>query len=114
MAFANPRGALFIHPTTLYGACKQFNEHVAHHYRTVRGLDNIGFRKSVACGLGPFGVNVNVVAPGIVETDIGRALPGEVKARFVADIVLDRIGQPEDVAHLVTFLCSDRARHIHG
>lgn len=74
----------------------------------------IGLSKSVARDLGPYGVNVNVVAPGIVETDMVRALPEEVKQGFVDQIVLGRIGQPEDVAHLVTFLCSDRARHIHG
>jgi 3-oxoacyl-[acyl-carrier protein] reductase len=74
----------------------------------------IGLSKSVARDLGPFGVNVNVVAPGIVETDMVRALPAEVKDRFVAGIVLGRIGRPEDVAYLVAFLCSERARHIHG
>jgi 3-oxoacyl-[acyl-carrier protein] reductase len=74
----------------------------------------IGLTKSVARDLGPYGVNVNAVAPGITETDMVRALPDEVKARFVADIVLGRMGQPEDVAHLVTFLCSENARHITG
>ena len=74
----------------------------------------IGLSKSVARDLGPCGVNVNVVAPGIVETDMVRALPADVRDRFLAEIVLGRIGQPEDVAALVAFLCSDRARHIHG
>jgi len=74
----------------------------------------IGLTKSVARDLGPYGVNVNVVAPGIVETDMVRALPAEVREGFVDQIVLGRIGQPEDVAHLVTFLCSDKAGHILG
>ena len=74
----------------------------------------IGLSKSVARDLGPYGVNVNVVAPGIVETDMVRALPAEVRDGFVSTIVLGRIGQPEDVANLVAFLCSDKARHIHG
>lgn len=74
----------------------------------------IGLSKSAARDLGPYGVNVNVVAPGIVETDMVRALPEEVKKGFVEQIVLGRIGQPEDVAHLVSFLCTDHARHIHG
>lgn len=43
---------VFVHPTTLYGACKLFCEHIARHYRDVHGLDSIGFRKSVAYGLG--------------------------------------------------------------
>ncbi|RPI49735.1 MAG: 3-oxoacyl-ACP reductase FabG [Chloroflexi bacterium] len=74
----------------------------------------IGLSKSVARDLGPYGVNVNVVAPGIVETDMVRGLPQEVRAGFLSQIVLGRIGQPEEVAHVVTFLASDRARHIHG
>lgn len=74
----------------------------------------IGLTKSVARDLGPYGINVNAVAPGITETDIVRALPEDVKAGFVAGIVMGKMGQPEDVAYLVTFLCSDLASHIHG
>jgi 3-oxoacyl-[acyl-carrier protein] reductase len=74
----------------------------------------IGLTKSVARDLGPYGVNVNAVAPGITETDMVRALSPELKDRFVAEIVLGRMGQPEDVAYLVVFLCSDKARHITG
>jgi len=74
----------------------------------------IGLTKSVARDLGPCGVNVNAVAPGIIETDMIRALSRELKDRFVAEIVLGRMGRPEDVAYLVTFLCSDQARHITG
>jgi len=74
----------------------------------------IGLTKSVARDLGPYGVNVNVIAPGIMETDMVRALSHELKDRFVAETVLGRMGQPEDVAHLVTFLCLDQARHITG
>jgi len=74
----------------------------------------IGLSKSVARDLGPYGVNVNVVAPGIVETDMVRALPPNIKDGYVAQIVLGKIGQPEDVAYMVTYLCSDKARHITG
>jgi 3-oxoacyl-[acyl-carrier protein] reductase len=74
----------------------------------------IGLSKSVARDLGPFGVNVNVVAPGIIETDMVRALPSEVKDGFVTQIILGKIGEVEDVAYMVTFLCSDKARHITG
>lgn len=74
----------------------------------------IGLSKSVARDLGPYGVNVNVVAPGITETDMVRALPADVKNGFVSQIVLGRIGQPEDIAHMVTFLCSDKAKHVTG
>jgi 3-oxoacyl-[acyl-carrier protein] reductase len=74
----------------------------------------IGLSKSVARDLGPYGVNVNVVAPGIVETDMVKALPEEVKKHFIAQIVLGKIGQPEDVAYMVSYLCSEKARHITG
>lgn len=74
----------------------------------------IGLTKTVARELGRFNVNVNAVAPGMIETEMMRALPQEVKAQAMAETVLGRIGQPEDVAHLVTFLCSDLARHITG
>jgi 3-oxoacyl-[acyl-carrier protein] reductase len=74
----------------------------------------IGLSKSAARDLGPYKVNVNVVAPGIIETDMVRALPSEVKDGFVTQIVLGKIGQVEDVAYMVTFLCSDKAKHITG
>jgi 3-oxoacyl-[acyl-carrier protein] reductase len=74
----------------------------------------IGLSKSVARDLGPYGVNVNVVAPGIIETDMVHALSSDIKNSFLSQIVLGKIGQPEDVAYLVTYLCSDKARHITG
>lgn len=74
----------------------------------------IGLSKSAARDLGPYGVNVNVVAPGIIETDMVRALAPATREGFLAEIVLGRIGQPEDVANVVTFLCSEKARHITG
>ena len=76
----------------------------------------IGFTKALAKELGAFGVNVNAVAPGLIET----AMLKESSARdkiidmAVAEMALTQVGQPEDLAHLVTFLASDRARHITG
>ena len=74
----------------------------------------IGLTKTVARELGKFNVNVNAVAPGMIETEMMRVLPQEVKDKAMAEAVLERIGQPEDIAHVVTFLCSDYARHIIG
>jgi 3-oxoacyl-[acyl-carrier protein] reductase len=74
----------------------------------------IGLTKSVARDLGPFGVNVNCVAPGVIETEMVKAVPPSVREQFQAEIVLGRLGQPEDVAHVVTFLCTEKARHITG
>jgi 3-oxoacyl-[acyl-carrier protein] reductase len=76
----------------------------------------IGFTKSLAKELGAFGVNVNAVAPGLIET----AMLKENEARdkiidlAMAEIVLKRVGQPEDLAHVIAFLASDKARHITG
>ena len=74
----------------------------------------IGLTKAVARELGKFSVNVNAVAPGLIETDMMKDAPPEVKDKALAEIVLGRLGQPEEVAHVVTFLCSDMARHITG
>jgi 3-oxoacyl-[acyl-carrier protein] reductase len=74
----------------------------------------IGLTKAVARELGKFSVNVNAVAPGLIETDMMKEAPQDVKDKALAEIVLGRLGAPEEVAHTVTFLCSDYARHITG
>jgi len=76
----------------------------------------IGYTKAVAKELGAFGVNVNAVAPGLIET--GMLKESDARDKIIdmamAEIVLKRVGQPEDLAHVVTFLASDFARHITG
>ncbi len=74
----------------------------------------IGLTRTVARELGRSGVTVNAVAPGMVATAMTRALPAEVVAAARAESVLDRIAEPDDVAGVVAFLCSERARHITG
>ena len=74
----------------------------------------VGLTKSAAVELGPYNVNVNAVAPGFVRTDLIGTLPPEVLADAEHQSVLGRIGEPEDIAHVVVFLCSDDARHITG
>ncbi|HLB49001.1 MAG TPA: 3-oxoacyl-ACP reductase family protein [Anaerolineales bacterium] len=74
----------------------------------------VGLTKSVARELGKFNVNVNAVAPGLIETDMMKDAPQDVKDKALAEIVLGRLGAPEEVAHVVAFLCSDMARHITG
>jgi 3-oxoacyl-[acyl-carrier protein] reductase len=74
----------------------------------------IAMSKSLAKELGKFNVNVNVVAPGLVMTDMMENLAPEFQATALAETTLGRFATPEDVAHLVSFLCSDRARHITG
>jgi len=74
----------------------------------------IGLTKSVARELGKYGVNVNAVAPGLIETDMMKNADESVRSAALEDIVLKRIGQPEDIANVVAFLCTDLARHITG
>ncbi len=74
----------------------------------------VGLTKSVARELGPSNVNVNAVAPGLIETQMARELPDEIREKARQEAVLGRLGQPEDVAAVVRFLCSRAARHITG
>jgi len=74
----------------------------------------IAFSKTLARELGRFGVNVNVVAPGMVKTEMADSIPVEFINQAVCESVLGRVAEVEDVAHLVAFLASDRARHITG
>ncbi|MBU1650682.1 SDR family oxidoreductase, partial [bacterium] len=74
----------------------------------------IGLTKTVAKELGGRGVTVNAVAPGLILTDMMAAMPEEAKQASQNETVLKRLGDPEDVAHLVSFLASDLARHITG
>ena len=74
----------------------------------------IGLTKAAARELGPSGINVNCVAPGMVETEMTIRLPGEVRRKALDETLLGRLGKPEDVAQLVAFLCGERSRHITG
>jgi 3-oxoacyl-[acyl-carrier protein] reductase len=74
----------------------------------------IGLTRSAAVDLGPSNINVNAVAPGFVKTDLLSALPREVLERAEHESVLGRVAEPEDVARVIAFLCSDAARHITG
>ncbi len=76
----------------------------------------IGYTKAVAKELGAFGVNVNAVAPGLIETAMlkGSDARDKIIDMAMAEMVLKRVGQPEDLASVIAFLASDKARHITG
>jgi 3-oxoacyl-[acyl-carrier protein] reductase len=74
----------------------------------------IGLTKTVAKELARSSVNCNAVAPGLIETDMMRQAPEDVKQKAMAEIVLGRMGAPEEVAYVVSFLCTEKARHITG
>jgi 3-oxoacyl-[acyl-carrier protein] reductase len=76
------------------------------------GLD--GFMKALALELGPHGIRVNVVAPGLTETDATAFIPQGAKAAAAAQLPLRRIGQPGDVAGIIALLASDEAAYLTG
>lgn len=74
----------------------------------------IGLAKTAALELGGFGIRVNCVAPGWIETPLTAGLAAEHRERALAETPLGRLGSPEDVAHAVLFLGSDMSRHVTG
>jgi 3-oxoacyl-[acyl-carrier protein] reductase len=74
----------------------------------------IGFAKALALEVASRGITVNVVAPGLIDTDMTRAITGAAHETWAAKIPLGRLGTPEDVAAAVCFLASDEAAYITG
>jgi 3-oxoacyl-[acyl-carrier protein] reductase len=74
----------------------------------------IGLTKASALELAPRNVTVNVVSPGFIETEMTSELDEETQKRYLERIPLGTFGKPEDVAHAVAWLASDRAAYITG
>ena len=74
----------------------------------------IGFTKSVALEVASRGITANVVAPGLIETDMTRALTDQSREDWASKIPLRRLGTPADIASAVCFLASDEASYITG
>jgi len=80
-----------------------------------------GMVRAVSIELGPFGINVNAIAPGHIETAMTRATAErmgidyeQMKERTIERNAIKRVGQPEDIANLAAFLCSDESSYITG
>ena len=73
-----------------------------------------GFTMALAREVARFGVTVNSVSPGYIDTEMTRAVREDIRAQIVASIPMGRVGQPEDIANVVQFLCSDGAGYITG
>ena len=70
--------------------------------------------KSLARELAPYNINVNIIAPHAIETDMSREWSEEKRKSIIAGIPLGRMGQPEDIAEATAFLVSDKAKFITG
>ncbi len=97
--------------SSIHGIRPEFG--LANYAASKAGL--LGLTRSAAVELGPSNVNVNAVAPGYIRTTrLTEAVPAEIMDRARERSVLGRLGGPQDVAHVVLFLCSEQARHITG
>ena len=74
----------------------------------------IGLTRALAKELGPSGIRVNAVSPGLIDTAMNRTIPQEALDAMAEDTPLGRMGTPEEVAEAIFFLCSDQAGFITG
>jgi 3-oxoacyl-[acyl-carrier protein] reductase len=108
--FIKRRTGAVVNISSVAGVCGNATQ--SNYAATKAGI--IGLSKSVAKEVAPYGVRVNVVAPGYIATDMTAVLSEKLQARALESIPLRRFGTPEDVAELVAYLVSDRAAYITG
>jgi len=104
---------------SLSSAAAQGNRGQANYSAAKAGLQ--GFTRTLSIELGPFGITVNAVAPGYIDTEMTRATarrmgldPQTVQEEAARRIPVRRVGQPRDVANVICFLCSDEASFVNG
>jgi 3-oxoacyl-[acyl-carrier protein] reductase len=108
--FMKRRAGVMVNVSSVAGVCG--NAAQSNYAAAKAGI--IGLSRSLAKELAPFGVRVNVVAPGFIVTDMTSVLADRLKARALERIALGRFGDPDEVAELICFLASDRSRYITG
>ncbi len=108
--FKNQKHGKIVNITSINGLRGKFGQ--TNYSASKAGV--IGLTKSLARELGKYSINVNAVAPGLILTEMTEQLPEQIKKAALEEIVLNRIGLPEDVADAVVFLCSDMSKHITG
>ena len=74
----------------------------------------IGLSKSLALELGPSGIRVNCVAPGVIDTDMNAMHGGDVMQSLADETPLERIGRADEVADSILYLCSEKASFVTG
>jgi 3-oxoacyl-[acyl-carrier protein] reductase len=109
--FRSQQDGKIVNISSIHGLRSEFG--LANYSASKAGL--LGLTRSAAVELGPSNVNVNAVAPGYIRTTrLTDAVPAEILDRARERSVLGRLGDPQDVANVVLFLCSEQARHITG
>lgn len=108
--FREQRRGKIVNVSSINGMRGKFG--LANYAASKAGL--IGLTKTVAKELGRYNVNVNAVAPGYILTPLTQNLPQQILDQARAETVFGRLGEPEDVANTILFLCSDLAKHITG
>ncbi|MFH0770603.1 MAG: SDR family NAD(P)-dependent oxidoreductase [Candidatus Peregrinibacteria bacterium] len=74
----------------------------------------VGLVKAAALEMGAYNINVNLVAPGFIETPGQKNTPDSMRELVLSECAIKRLGKPEDIAPVVAFLCSDAAQHVTG
>lgn len=106
----NQKNGVIVNITSMWG---QVGASMEVHYSAAKA-GVIGLTKALAKEVGLSGVRVNAVSPGVVLTDMMAQFSEEDKAVLKEETPLNRLGTPEDIAHTVAFLCSDKAEFITG
>jgi len=110
MVFKEQKSGKIVNISSINGMRGKFAQS---NYAASKGGE-IALSKSLAKELGKFNVNVNVVAPGMVMTDMAKSIPPEFLSKALDETVVGRFASPQDCADVVAFFCSDRSRHITG
>jgi len=110
MVFKDQKSGKIVNISSINGIRGKFAQT---NYAASKGGE-IALSKSLARELGKFNVNVNVIAPGMVMTDMAKSIPPEFLTKAMDETVVGRFASPEDCANVVAFFCSDRSRHITG
>lgn len=110
MVFKDQKGGKIVNVASINGLRGKFGQA---NYAAAKGGE-IAMSKTLARELGKFNVNVNVVAPGMVMTDMAKNIPPEFLNKAIDETMLGRVAEPEDCAEVIAFFCSDRSRHITG
>ncbi len=109
--FRARRGGKIVNVSSVHGLSSEFG--LANYCSSKAGM--LGLTRSAALELGPSNVNVNAVAPGYIRTtQLTEHVPADILDRARERSALGRLGDPQEVASVVVFLCSEAARHITG